>query len=127
MSKQIIQTDRAPAAIGPYSQAVKAGNTLYVSGQLPINPESGDLVEGDIKAATRQSLENLQAIVEAAGMSLDQVVKCEVFLEDMADFAAMNEVYSEFFTGDAPPARQAIQAARLPKDAAVEISCIAHD
>lgn len=122
--KQPIATPLAPAAIGPYSQAVEAGNTLYVSGQLPINPATGLFAEGDIKELTAQSLTNMKAILEAAGMSFDNVVKTTVFLADMADFADMNEVYAQFFA--APfPARSAVAVKTLPKGARVEIECIA--
>ena len=122
--KQSIATPLAPAAIGPYSQAVEAGNTLYVSGQLPINPATGLFAEGGIKELTAQSLTNMKAILEAAGMSFDNVVKTTVFLADMADFADMNEVYAQFFA--APfPARSAVAVKTLPKGARVEIECIA--
>ena len=122
--KQPIATPLAPAAIGPYSQAVEAGNTLYVSGQLPINPATGLFAEGGIKELTAQSLTNMKAILEAAGMSFDNVVKTTVFLADMADFADMNEVYAQFFA--APfPARSAVAVKTLPTGARVEIECIA--
>lgn len=122
--KQPIATPLAPAAIGPYSQAVEAGNTLYVSGQLPINPATGQFAEGGVKELTAQSLTNMKAILEAAGMSFDNVVKTTVFLADMADFADMNEVYAQFFA--APfPARSAVAVKTLPKGARVEIECIA--
>ena len=122
--KQPIATPLAPAAIGPYRQAVEAGNTLYVSGQLPINPATGLFAEGGIKELTAQSLTNMKAILEAAGMSFDNVVKTTVFLADMADFADMNEVYAQFFA--APfPARSAVAVKTLPKGARVEIECIA--
>ena len=122
--KQPIATPLAPAAIGPYSQAVEAGNTLYVSGQLPINPATGQFAEGGIKELTAQSLTNMKAILEAAGMSFDNVVKTTVFLADMADFADMNEVYAQFFA--APfPAHSAVAVKTLPKGARVEIECIA--
>ena len=122
--KQPIATPLAPAAIGPYSQAVEAGNTLYVSGQLPINPATGLFAEGGIKELTAQSLTNMKAILEAAGMSFDNVVKTTVFLADTADFADMNEVYAQFFA--APfPARSAVAVKTLPKGARVEIECIA--
>ena len=122
--KQPIATPLAPAAIGPYSQAVEAGNTLYVSGQLPINPATGQFADGGIKELTAQSLTNMKAILEAAGMSFDNVVKTTVFLADMADFADMNEVYAQFFA--APfPARSAVAVKTLPKGARVEIECIA--
>lgn len=120
-----IQTDRAPAAIGPYSQAIESGAGLvFVSGQLPINPATGSFPEGGVKEQTFQSLTNAKAILEAAGLGLDRVVKTTVFLADMADFAAMNEVYSQFF--QAPyPARSAVAVKTLPKGALVEIECIA--
>ena len=122
--KQPIATPLAPAAIGPYSQAVEAGNTLYVSGQLPINPATGQFAEGGIKDLAAQSLINMKAILEAAGMSFDNVVKTTGFLADMADFADMNEVYAQFFA--APfPARSAVAVKTLPKGARVEIECIA--
>ncbi|MBP3736623.1 MAG: RidA family protein [Lachnospiraceae bacterium] len=117
-------TDSAPAAIGPYSQAVQAGNTIYVSGQLPIDPKTGDFVEGDIKEQTRQSLTNLKSILQAAGADMKDVVKATVLLADIADFAAMNEVYAEFFA-EPYPARAAYQIAALPKNARVEIEVIA--
>lgn len=121
---QPISTPQAPAAIGPYSQAVLAGNTLYVSGQLPIDPATGSFAEGDIKELTAQSLTNIRNILAEAGMTLTNVVKTSVFLSDMADFAGMNEVYSQFFS--APfPARSAVAVKTLPKNARVEIECIA--
>ena len=124
MSKIAIHTDNAPAAIGPYSQAVQAGNTVYVSGQLPIDPATGAFAGEDITAQTRQSLNNIKAILAEAGADMSNVVKTTVLLANIADFAAMNAVYAEFFT--APfPARAAFQAAALPKNALVEIECIA--
>ncbi len=122
--KEIISTTGAPGAIGPYSQAVKAGDLLFVSGQLPIDPATGAFAGDDIAAQTRQSLTNVKNIVEAAGMTMDDVLRVGVFLKDMEHFAAMNAVYGEFFTGDCP-ARAAVQVARLPKDALVEIECVA--
>ena len=121
--KTVISTDKAPGAIGPYSQAIKAGGLIFVSGQLPVDPASGQFPAG-VQAQTRQSLTNAGQILEAAGSGLDKVVKTTVFLADMNDFAAMNEVYATFFSGDFP-ARSAVQVARLPKDALVEIECIA--
>ena len=119
-----ISTTNAPAAIGPYSQAIKVGELLFVSGQLPINPATGTFAEGGIKELTRQSLTNMKAILEEAGTSMANVVKTTVFLADMNDFAAMNEVYAEFFA--APfPARSAVAIKTLPKGALVEIECIA--
>ncbi|MCB2354294.1 RidA family protein [Clostridium estertheticum] len=124
MEKNIINTNNAPAALGPYSQAVKVGNILYTSGQLAINPVTGEFINDDIKKATAQSLDNVKAILEEAGSSLDKVVKTLVFLKDMDDFAQMNEIYSKYFTTN-PPARSCIQAGKLPKDALVEIEVIA--
>ena len=122
--KQAIETQQAPAAIGPYSQAIEAGGTIYVSGQLPINPATGQFAEGGIKELTRQSLTNMQHILQQAGCNMQHVVKTSVFLADMNDFAEMNEVYAEFFK--APfPARSAVAVKTLPKGARVEIECIA--
>lgn len=119
-----IHTTNAPAAIGPYSQAIAAGNTIYVSGQLPIDPATGAFAGSDITAQTRQSLKNLKSILNAAGADMCDVVKTTVFLANIADFAAMNEVYAEFFS--APyPARAAFEVACLPKNALVEIECVA--
>jgi len=125
MSKQIISTDKAPQAIGPYSAAVRAGNFIYTAGQIGIDPASGQVVSGGIEAETRQALTNLKHILEAAGASLDNVVKTTVFLRDINDFAAMNAVYAEFFTANYP-ARSAVQAAALPKGVAVEIEAVAY-
>ena len=122
--KVIIQTDRAPKAIGPYSQAVKANGLVFASGQIPIDPQTGEFVSGGIQEQTRQVLKNLTAVLEAAGSGLDRVVKTTVFLLDMQEFVAMNEVYGEFFKEE-PPARATVQAARLPRDARVEIEAIA--
>ncbi|HBF37953.1 MAG TPA: reactive intermediate/imine deaminase [Firmicutes bacterium] len=121
---EIINSKKAPSAIGPYSQAVKAGDFLFVSGQLPIDPITGKMVDNDIILQTRQSLSNIKEILAGAQMTLNDVTKVNVFLADMNDFAAMNEVYAEFFTKNFP-ARAAIQVARLPKDALVEIEAIA--
>lgn len=119
-----VSTEKAPAAIGPYSQAVQAGNTVYVSGQLPIDPTTGAFAGEDIRAQTRQSLTNIRSILEAVGADMSKVVKTTVLLKNIADFAAMNEVYAGFFA--APyPARAAFQVAALPKDALVEIECVA--
>lgn len=122
MSKKI-QTQNAPAAIGPYSQAIQAGGTIYVSGQLPINPATGEFAGADIRVQARQSLENIKAILAAAGADMAHVVKTTVLLQDMADFAAMNEVYAEYFS-ESYPARAAFQVAKLPKDALVEIEAV---
>jgi 2-iminobutanoate/2-iminopropanoate deaminase len=124
MEKQIISTTKAPAALGPYSQAIKVGNLLYTSGQLAINSTTGEFINDDIQKATAQSLDNVKAILEEAGTSLDKVVKTLVFLKDMNDFAAMNEVYAKYFSVN-PPARSCVQAGKLPKDALVEIEVIA--
>ena len=123
--RQPVSTDAAPRAIGPYSQAIRAGDLLFVSGQVPINPETGLVVDGDIAAQTHQVFRNLGAIVSAAGASLDAVVRTTVFLADMNDFAAMNEVYGQYFSTPAP-ARATVEVARLPKDARIEIDLIAH-
>jgi len=122
--KQIIATDRAPRAIGPYSQAVRAGNLVFASGQIPIDPATGEIVAGGVAEQTEQVLRNLTSVFAAAGVELNQIVKTTVFLADMEDFAAMNEVYGRFF-GEQPPARATVQAARLPRDAKVEIEAIA--
>jgi len=119
-----IQTEHAPAAIGPYSQAIKAGGFVFASGQIPIDPKTGEFVAGGIGEQTERVLKNLAAVLEAAGSSLDRVVKTTVFLADMKEFAAMNEVYGRFFVG-APPARATVAAAGLPRDARVEIEAIA--
>jgi len=123
MNKQTLNTENAPAAIGPYSQGVKVGNLIFTSGQLPINTQSGELV-ADIEGATKQSLDNVKAILESSGSSMDNVVKTVVFLRDMNDFAAMNAVYATYFSSN-PPARSAVEVARLPKDAIIEIEAIA--
>ena len=119
-----IQTEHAPAAIGPYSQAIKAGGFVFASGQIPIDPKTGEFVAGGIAEQTERVLKNLAAVLEAAGSSLDQVVKTTVFLADMKEFGAMNEVYGRFFTGTTP-ARATVAAAGLPRDARVEIEAIA--
>ncbi len=122
MSKKIIATDKAPAAIGPYSQAVQHSDTLYVSGQLPLNPETKELVE-DVCKQTQQSMENIRAIVTAAGSSMDKVIRCGIFVTDLGDFAVVNDVYASFFEGDFP-ARATVQVAALPLGAKVEIDAI---
>ncbi len=122
--KQAITTTAAPAAIGPYSQAIRAGNTLYLSGQVALDPSTGQLVEGDVRVQTLQAMLNLQAVLEAAGTDFSALVKTTIFLRDLADFAVVNEVYASFLT--APyPARATVQVARLPRDAAVEIDGVA--
>ena len=122
--KKAIATTQAPAAIGPYSQAIEAGNTVYVSGQLPINPATGEFAEGGMAELTRQSLTNIKNILAEVGLTMENVVKTSVFLADMADFAEMNAANAEFFTGVAP-ARSAVAVKTLPKNARVEIECIA--
>ena len=122
--KQIIRTEAAPQAIGPYSQAVVAGGLVFASGQIPIDPRTGLFVEGGVREQTEQVLRNVRAVLEAAGSGLDRVVKATVYLADMDDFAEMNEVYAGFF-GEGPPARSTVEAARLPRDARVEIDVIA--
>lgn len=122
--KQVINTSAAPAAIGPYSQAIQVSNLVYTSGQIPIDPATGAFVEGGIKEQTRQSLSNVQAVLREAGLSMSNVVKTTVFMADMADFAAMNEVYAEFFA-EPYPARSAVAVKTLPKGALVEIEVVA--
>jgi len=122
--RQSISTDGAPAAIGPYSQAVRTGDLLFCSGQIPLEPTTGELVKDDIEGQARRCLQNLAAVAEAAGGSLANAVRCTVYLTDMNDFARVNEVYAEFFGGDDPPARVAVAAAALPKGADVEIDAI---
>lgn len=122
--RQIVQTKQAPDAIGPYSQAVIANGFVFTSGQIPIDPATGQFVSGGIAEQTQQVLKNLTAVLEAAGTGLQQVVKTTVYLADMQDFTAMNEVYAKFFSAQ-PPARSTVQAARLPKDARVEIDVVA--
>ncbi len=123
--KKIITTANAPAPIGPYNQAVLVKDTLYISGQIPINPETGKLVEGDIKAEAKQSMENLKAILNEAGMSFENVVKTSIFLKDMHQFSDVNEVYGSYFDSDTAPARETVEVANLPKFVNVEISMIA--
>lgn len=122
--KQVINTPQAPAAIGPYSQAVQIGNLVFTSGQIPIDPATGTLVQGGIKEQTRRSLANVKAVLEAAGLSMDKVVKTTVFMADMNDFADMNSVYAEFFS-EPYPARSAVAVKTLPKGALVEIEVVA--
>jgi 2-iminobutanoate/2-iminopropanoate deaminase len=122
--KKVINTNQAPAAIGPYNQAIKVGNLVYTSGQIPINPATGNFVEGGIKEQTRQSLTNIKAILEETGLSMNNVVKTTVFLADMNDFADMNSVYAEFFS-EPYPARSAVAVKTLPKGALVEIEVVA--
>jgi 2-iminobutanoate/2-iminopropanoate deaminase len=121
--KKIIATKDAPQAIGPYSQAIRHGDLLFVSGQIAMDPQTGNLIEGDIEAQTEQVLKNIAVIIDAAGMSLQDVVKCSCFLKDMNDFARFNAVYEKYF-GQILPAREAVEVARLPKDVMVEVSAI---
>lgn len=121
---KVLHTDKAPAAVGPYSQAIKVGDMIYTSGQLALCPESGDLINDNIEDATRRSLDNVKAILGNAGSSLEKVVKTTIFLSDMDNFARVNEVYGEYFS-DHKPARSCVQVARLPKDALIEIEVIA--
>ena len=124
MNKESVSTGKAPKAIGPYEQAIKVGDFVYTAGQIPIDPKTGNFVEGGIAAQTRQVLENLKAVLEAAGSSLDRVVKATVFLKNMGDFAAMNEVYAEYLA-QAKPARSTVAVAELPRGALVEIDFVA--
>ena len=123
--KRVIYSEQAPDAVGPYSQAIRTGNLLYTSGQVPIDPRTGVLIKGDIKDQTRQVMENLKAILESAGTDLSSVIKATVFLADIQDFSAMNEIYGAYFPSN-PPARSAFQVAALPLGAKVEIEVIAH-
>lgn len=124
MEKNVISTKNAPAAIGPYSQGIKVGSMVFTSGQIPANPATGELVVDDIKKAAAQSLENVKAVLNEAGADMKDVVKTTVFLKDMGDFAAVNEVYATYFT-DKMPARSAVQVTKLPKDCPIEIEAIA--
>ncbi|MHA1909289.1 MAG: RidA family protein [Candidatus Thorarchaeota archaeon] len=124
MTREVISTDKAPKAIGPYSQGIKANGFVFCSGQIPFDPKSGEMVTGSITEQTKQSLSNVKGVIEAAGSSMDKVVKVTVFLKDMNDFAEMNSEYAKWFT-DKPPARAAVEVARLPKDVDVEIEAIA--
>lgn len=124
MAKNIISTDKAPAAIGPYNQAVKTGNLLFTSGQIPLDPATREVVEGGIQAQAKQVLENLKAVLAAGGATLDSVMKTTCFLDDMNDFVAFNEVYQQYFSSDAP-ARSCVAVDRLPKDVLVEVEALA--
>jgi reactive intermediate/imine deaminase len=126
MSKQVIRTDKAPAPVGPYNQAIAtSGQMLFVAGQIPLDPQSGIVEEGDIKAQTRQVMANIEAILTEAGACWNDVVKTSVFLSDLANFDSMNQVYAEYFASDTAPARACVEVSRLPKDVLVEIECIA--
>jgi 2-iminobutanoate/2-iminopropanoate deaminase len=122
---QVVESCNAPQALGPYSQAVIAGNLIFVSGQIAIDPETGKLIEDDITGQTQRVLKNIEAILTEAGISLEHVVKCEIFMQDLNDFQAMNAVYWDFFCYATKPARQTVQVVKLPLDALIEISCIA--
>jgi 2-iminobutanoate/2-iminopropanoate deaminase len=122
--RRAVSTDSAPAAIGPYSQAISTGSLLFCSGQIPLDPSTGEIVKEDVAGQARRCLENLAAVCEAAGTSLANAVRCTVYLAEMGDFARVNDVYAEFFEGDDPPARVAVAAAGLPKGADVEIDAI---
>ncbi len=124
MKIETIATDKAPAAIGPYSQAVRCGNLIYTSGAIPVDPSSGEVVAGGVVPQTEQALKNLSEVLAGAGAALENVVKTTVFIKDMNDFAAINEVYKRFFTGSFP-ARSCVEVARLPKDVLIEIECVA--
>jgi 2-iminobutanoate/2-iminopropanoate deaminase len=124
MSKKAIQIPNAPAPVGPYSQAILSGNTLYVSGQIPLNPETGNLEIDTIESATHRVLKNIGKLLEAAGFQFEDVVKCSIFLKDLNDFVVVNGIYASYFQG-IPPARETVQVARLPLDVNIEISCIA--
>jgi len=125
MVKEVISTTKAPGAIGPYSQGIKFGNLIFVSGQTPLDPETRQIVEGDVQAQTRQCLENIKAILEAAGTNLDNVLKSTVFIKDMNSFGKVNEIYAQYFTKN-QPARSCVEVARLPMDVLVEIEVIAY-
>ncbi|RMF57617.1 MAG: RidA family protein [Calditrichaeota bacterium] len=125
MAKKAISTSEAPAAIGPYSQAIAAGPFLFVSGQIALDPGTGDLVDGDVRAQTQRVMENIRGVLEAAGSSLDAVVKCTIYLKNLADFGSVNETYARFFTAE-PPARATVEVSRLPKGVDVEIDAIAY-
>lgn len=124
MEKEIIYTSEAPAPIGPYSQAVKAGNTLYISGQIALDAESGDLINENITEETHAVMKNLEAVLRQAGYGFENVAKCTIFIKDMGQFATINEAYGQYFKAN-PPARETVEVSRLPKDVNVEISCIA--
>ena len=124
LMKKIIQTSKAPAAIGPYSQAVVHENTIYCSGQLPLNPETMEIMGSTAAEQTKQVIENLKAVLEAAGTNLEKVLKCTIFVKNLNDFASINEIYGSYFPEN-PPARATVEVSRLPKDALVEIECVA--
>jgi 2-iminobutanoate/2-iminopropanoate deaminase len=124
MKKKVIQTEGAPKAIGPYSQAIQAGNFLFLSGQIPLDPKTGELVKGDIRKQTQQVLENIKGILESQGLSMEDVVKVTIFLKDIGNFSQVNEVYATYFLSS-PPARSTVEVVKLPRDADIEIETIA--
>jgi 2-iminobutanoate/2-iminopropanoate deaminase len=124
MKKKVIETDKAPKAIGPYSQAIQAGNLLFLSGQIPINPKTGEMTDGEIRQQTRQALENMKGLLESQGLSMEDVVKVTIFLKDIGNFGQVNEVYATYFSSS-PPARSTVEVAKLPRNAAIEIEAIA--
>lgn len=126
MSLQVIITNKAPKAIGPYSQAIRAGDFLFVSGQIPLDPDTGELVDGGIEAQTHRVLQNIRAILNEAGLDMKHVVRTDIFLVDLADFVAMNRVYEGYFPDSPKPARQTVQVAGLPRGSRIEISCVAY-
>lgn len=126
MSKTVVNSDQAPAPIGPYSQAIKAGNTLYISGQIPFDQMTGEMINENITEETHQVMKNLEAVLSEAGMTFKNVVKCSIFLKDLSQFNTVNDAYAMYFKEE-PPARECVEVARLPKDVSVEISCIAVD
>ncbi len=124
MGKKVIQTEKAPKPIGPYSQAIRAGNFIFLSGQIPIDPKTGELVKGDIRQQTQQVLENIKGVLESQGLGMEDVVKVNIFLKDMGNFNQMNEVYATYFSAS-PPARSTVEVAKLPRNAEIEIEAIA--
>src|SRR4030043_1899245 len=124
MKKNVIQTDKVPKAIGPYSQAIQAGNFLFLSGQIPLDPKTGELIKGDIRKQTRQVLENIKEVLESQGLGMENVVKATLFLKELANFNQVNEVYATYFPSS-PPARSTVEVAKLPRDADIEIEAIA--
>ncbi len=124
MEKKVIQTDRAPKAIGPYSQAIQVGNLLFLSGQIPIDPKTGEMIGGDIRQQTRQVLENIKGLLGSQGLEMEDVIKATIFLKDMGSFSQVNEVYAAYFSSS-PPARSTVEVAGLPRDAEIEIEAIA--
>jgi 2-iminobutanoate/2-iminopropanoate deaminase len=126
MANTVVYSDQAPAPIGPYSQAIQAGNTVYVSGQIALDSNTGQLVgDGDVAQETHQVMRNIQAVLQAAGLTLRNVVKCSIFVKDLGNFGLINEIYGSYFEADYAPARETVEVSRLPKDVQVEISCIA--